>query len=270
MSFSRSSSQVYFESLFPGPQGIPFRGLKKDTYLRRQLSTIEAARFKQCLDSDACFYYYKALLSYMESIPAIENRNFSWATVRLYYSVYYATKATLACRHIAIVRAERKLFYVKANNGESFKKCTDTTDHKAAMYTLRDLYGSVDELQSQTIDGKLSYEWMMDKREEVNYKDIQFHDPNPPDFWETINQDIINSGVVSVINDLVNDEWIYSFQDDYGILAIPTKRLLLTVTDIINAGIEVSLNEEQKFFIEEYSNSLSEDTQNALLIWRQT
>ena len=267
MSFNRSLSQRYFESLFPGPQGLPFKGLKKDVYIHRQLSVNEAELFKQYLDSDVGFYYYKALLSFMESLPAIENGNFSWATVRLYYSVYYATKATLACRHIAIVRAERRLFYVKANSGETFVKCTDTTDHKASMYTLRNLYGSVDKLLTQTIDGKLSYEWMMDKREEVNYKDIEFHDPNPPDFWETIHQDVVNHSIVHVVNTLVEDEWLYCFQDDYAVLGIPTKRLLLTVEDIKNTGLNVIINSEQKSFIEAYSNRLTEESKNALLVW---
>lgn len=267
MSFNRSLSQVYFESLFPGPRGLPFRGLKKDVYIHYQLSYDEAEAFKNRLDCDVGFYYYKALLSFMESLPAIENGNFSWATVRLYYSVYYATKATLACRHIAIVRAERRLFYVKARSGESFVKCTDTTDHKASMYTLRNLYGSVDKLQTQTIDGKLSYEWMMDKREEVNYKDIEFHDPNPPDFWETIYQDVVNHGIVQVVDTLVKDKWLYCFQDDYAVLGIPIKRLLLTVEDIKNSSLNVIINSDQKAFIEKYSDRLMEESKNALLVW---
>ena len=100
-----------------------------------------------------------------------------------------------------------------------------------------------------------------------NYKDIEFHDPNPPDFWETIHQDVVNHSIVHVVNTLVEDEWLYCFQDDYAVLGIPTKRLLLTVEDIKNSGLNVIINSDQKSFIEAYSNRLTEESKNALLVW---
>ena len=38
----------------------------------------------------------------------------------------YTSKAFLACKGIALLRAERKMFYLKARNGEKIKKCRET------------------------------------------------------------------------------------------------------------------------------------------------
>ena len=83
-------------------------------------------------------------MSYAEGLRAITTNNYSWATVKLYYSVFYASKAFLACKGIALLRAERKMFYLKARNGEKIKKCREHTDHKATMLTLIDLFKNQD------------------------------------------------------------------------------------------------------------------------------
>ena len=114
MSINKSGSQVYFEGMFTGSSGFPFRQISKAQYEQTSLKKQQADDMAQLLGDEIASYYYKALLSYIESIPALTNKLFSWATVRLYYSVFYAIKAYLACNNIAILRAERRLYYVKA------------------------------------------------------------------------------------------------------------------------------------------------------------
>lgn len=268
MSFRKSETQNYFESMFPGNGGVPFKGLKKSIYETTILSEEQANCFASRLENEIASYYYKALLSCTESFSAIETHNYSWATVRLYYSVFYACKAYLACKNVAIVRAERRLYYFKASNGEKVNKCEDHTDHKGTMYVLEREYGIQDLLQSNSIDDKKVYDWMMEKREEVNYKDIEFHDPNPPEFWEKIEEEVKDKGLIRVIEMLATDNWIYCFQEEYGILGIPIKRLILTVTEIRKSGKMVSLTEDQKKFIEQYTYMLNEKTQKDLLLWK--
>ena len=168
MSINKSRSQIYFEGMFTRVGGIPFRQIPKAEYEETSITRQQANEFKEYLESEVVSYYYKALLSYMESIPSLENKLFSWATIRLYYSVFYAIKAYLACKDIAILRQERRLYYIKAKEGERFKRCEDTTDHKGSILTLCKLFKNIYTLLSNNIEDISTYQWMMKKREEVN------------------------------------------------------------------------------------------------------
>lgn len=267
MSINRSGSQIYFETMFTGRRGIPFRQVPKTQYEQTSLTKQQVLDMKQLLEDEIASYYYKAILSYMESIPALNTKLFSWATIRLYYSVFYAIKAYLACNNIAIFRAERKLFYIKVKENEFFKRCDDMTDHKGTILTLCKLFKN-DMLLSNSIDGIDVYHWMMRKREEINYKDIDFHDPNPPDFWSEINNEIIKKSVGVVVDKLVNDNWLYCFQDEYAILGVPTKRLTLTVNEIHRLGKPCYISKEKRDLVDSISNILSENSIQALEIWK--
>lgn len=269
MSINKSGSQKYFENMFTRSNGIPFRQIPKTEYEQTVLTKQQAEDYEKLLEDEIASYYYKALLSYMESIPALENKLFSWATVRLYYSVFYSIKAFLACNNVAILRAERKLYYIKAKENEVFKRCDDQTDHKGSILTLCKLYKSRDMLLSNNVDGINSYEWMMRRREEVNYKDMDFHEPDAPAFFEKISEEIAKNGIKSVIDKLVNDNWLYCFQDEYAILGIPTKRLILTVDEITRLGKPVHITSEKKQFIDDISGILSENSIQALEIWKR-
>lgn len=270
MNIKRSGSQIYFETMFTGSSGIPFRQVSKKQYEQTSLTRQQAFDMKQLLEDEISSYYYKAILSYMESIPALNNKLFSWATVRLYYSVFYAVKAYLACNNIAILRAERKLFYIRAKENEFFKRCDDMTDHKGTILTLCKLFKNNDMLLSNYIDGIDVYHWMMKRREEVNYNDIDFHDPNAPDFWSVISNEIAQKGISTVVDMLVNDHWLYCFQDEYAILGIPTKRLILTVNEIHRLGKSSYISDEKRNLIDDMSNILSENSVCALEIWKHS
>lgn len=269
MSINKNGSQVYFEGMFTLSSGVPFRQISKKQYEQTSLTKQQANDMAQLIEDEIASYYYKALLSYIESIPALTNKLFSWATIRLYYSIFYAIKAYLACNNIAILRAERRLFYVKAKEGEFFKKCDDTTDHKGTISTLCNLFKNSDFLLSNNIDGIDVYQWMMSRREEVNYKDMDFHDPDAPDFWGVINKEIAQYGIDKVVDKLVNDHWLYCFQDEYAILGVPTKRLILTVDEIHRFGKVINISTEKKELIDSMSNLLSENSVSALEIWKR-
>lgn len=269
MSINKSGSQLYFEGMFTGSSGKPFRQIPKAQYEQTIITKQQADDIGQLLEDEISSYYYKALLSYMESIPALNNKLFSWATVRLYYSVFYSIKAYLACNKIAILRAERKLFYIKAKENESFRRCDDTTDHKGTILTLCKLFKRSDLLLSNNINDMDVYHWMMQRREEVNYKDMDFHDPLPPDFWDILNREIVQQGIRSVVDKMVNDNWLYCFQDEYAILGVPTKRLMQTADEIHRMGKDLNISSEKKELIDSISNILSDNSVQALEIWKR-
>lgn len=269
MSIKKSQSQLLFETMFTGANGKPFDQISKGQIIQTQLTNEQAEILKNFLLDEMPSYYYKSLLSYMESIVAIKDKLFSWATVRLYYSVFYSIKAYLASQEVAILREKRRLYYVKAKENEFIKKCDDTTDHKATINTLKKLYNNIDWLLSNNIEEIDAYHWMMKKREEVNYRDLDFHDPNAPEFWSTINREIENNDIKAVIDNLVKDEGLLCFQDEYAILGIPTKRIILTVDEIKKQGKYLDIPDEKKELIDSMSNILSDDSIAALEIWKR-
>ena len=90
MSINKSGSQKYFEEMFTRVGSKPFRQIPKTQYEQTCITKNQADEFKRHLESEVASYYYKALLSYIESLSALEDKLFSWATVRLYYSVFYS------------------------------------------------------------------------------------------------------------------------------------------------------------------------------------
>ena len=77
-----------------------------------------------------------------------------------------------------------------------------------------------------------------------------------------------NYEIGGIIDLLVRDRWLYCFQDDYGILGIPTKRLLLTTEAIRLAGKIFSLDENKQTFIQSFACGLSDSSQHLLILWK--
>ena len=125
-------------------------------------------------------------------------------------------------------------------------------------------------LLSNNIDNIDVYHWMMKKREEVNYKDLDFHDPSAPDFWSELNTEIELHGIKATIDKMVDDNWLYCFQDEYAILGIPTKRIILTVDEIHRQGRHLEISEEKKQLIDSMSTILSQNSVQALEIWKRS
>ncbi len=247
MSINRSGSQTIFESIFTRNSGPPFRGISKIEYISTSINQSQANQLKLCLHDEAKKYYYKAVVSFAEAINRLEYNSYSWPTVELYYSAYYATRSVLNNFEYAILRAERRLYCIRARANESFQKCDNTTDHKATFEVLRKRL-SDDYLLSNTVDGQVAYDWIMEKREEVNYRDIDFHEPQPPEFWETINQELSSRRIWSIIDQLYNDtNGLFCFQPDYAILGIPINRLKATCNELKKSGFQGFPPEQQQF-----------------------
>lgn len=69
---------------------------------------------------------------------------------------------------------------------------------------------------------------------------------------------------------MVNDYWLYCFQNEYAILGIPNKRIMLTVDEIHKCGKKIDILEEKKQLIDSMSVILSDNSVQALEIWRRT
>jgi hypothetical protein len=62
------------------------------------LSAIEARKLQSYLKEDAVDYLYSAAVSLGDALCGVTRSLFTWATVKLYYSVFYAMRARLALK----------------------------------------------------------------------------------------------------------------------------------------------------------------------------
>lgn len=244
MSLNRYRAQQAFESFYGGLNTQQWKEVKPD---QKNLSKSECSVLQGNLNEDAKDLFYKGLVSIAEAISSIGHKRYSWATVKLYYSIFYFLRCSLACYGVIIIRCKKGIYYTKVREGETFTKVKERTDHKATIDIFNAIYGSGDILQSNFVNGKNPYDWLMGKREEVNYKDREFYEPLCPYFIEKINDHIKKDSLLKLVEKYINDkEYIYCFQEEDALLALPIKRLILTKEHMKSKGLINHLSEEKK------------------------
>lgn len=250
MTFKTSKCQEIFRNRFTGISGEPFVDFgngKKINNSKVEQSDVDL--FKDGIHEDIKAFYYKSLLSYVEGLAAVSRKNYTWATIKLYYSFYFGLRCSLLCRNIIIVRANKHLYYVRIQEKEPiYEKPAEMTDHGGTIDIYFKYFKNSDIICLQKIDDKDAYKWLKDCREIVNYKDAEFHDPNITELWAEIDYDINNTSFKQVLEKYSYKIEQYCSQATTAILAIPTVRIRNVVKDIKNENIEV-LSYEQKDWI---------------------
>lgn len=234
MSSDRLRTQIKFEEILSGNnitvwQSLTKAQIKNFAFNNANRSVLQVALMEDCID-----FYYKGILSLNEGIIAIETKNFSWATVKMYYSVYYLLRSSLCCNQIGFVRKERDAFNFD-NNINGSPLANGKPDHMAAIDLFKKYFELTDFLQSNKINGANSYDWLRHQRENINYKYRTFFEPDVPVFWENVNQQCEEDGIEFWLRKYLDDD-IYAFLDDHAVLALPLKRLLLTHKDLVTKG----------------------------------
>ncbi|GAA4382269.1 hypothetical protein [Hymenobacter koreensis] len=259
MSFSKIESQNYFENTVIVDLGSSWEVVKDSELKQLSLSSVHQHVLKEKLHDDALAFYYKGSLSLKEGLVGVRNRLYSWATVKLYYSIFYLLRCSLALKGVFFLRHMRELMYCNLNTSNSLTQLPAMykTDHRVTMYVVSNILTAYDFIQSNTINGMNAYEWMMQKREEINYKFKTFSEPDAPYFWEDIDDYIKNNSFSELLDLLLSDnEGVFLFQEEYSCLAVPLKRYLLAKNDISNSniGLEVIKNER---LILDYENDVA-------------
>lgn len=187
------------------------------------LSTIEATALLHCLNNDATSYIYSSIVIMADATLSINKGLFTWATVKLYYATFYAIRSLLAINGVCI-------FYIKTSPhkttpfildiqpGQLAKKGKGTT-HKLVLDTFKG-HNIEPYILSQPIDLQDPLEWLMQKREEANYKIAKFYEPQVPKHFKKI----IEYSLRRVIKDYLSDTTdLYLFDPDHAILSYPLR-----------------------------------------------
>lgn len=249
MTFNLSKCQEIFQNRFTGDSGVPFKDFNGGKKIRDVVvDPVDLAAYTSYREDDLINFYYKSLLSFSEGVAAIQRKNYTWATIKLYYSVYFGLRCSLLCRNTVLVRAPRFMFRFKLSPGSLYIRADDTTDHGGTIETYIKEYGKTDFLCSSKVDEKNPYLWLKECREIVNYRDEVFHDPFASDLWETIEHTALIDGMKKTLNNYIVEMDKYCFLPETAVLAVPLNRILTTAQDVKNEVTDC-LEESQKEWI---------------------
>lgn len=227
-------AQQYFDNVI-NPAGNPPAGIA--------LNPITAAMLALELAEDAKSYYYSAIVSIGDAVQGIQREMFSWSTVKLYYSVFYSLRAILAVHKCAIlyhvVGQKGTPYRLLAAAGQAPTKISGNT-HKVVLqqYTLQ-FPGAP--MVTQLIGLDKPFDWMMDRREETNYKNAKFHEPAAPVFFKNI----ASGNIRQILLAYIHDNGAYAFDPDHAILALPIAAIQAAKTAFTAKIPSVALTEDE-------------------------
>ncbi len=245
MSFDRYRAQTFCETILGCNDFEEFYNTHYSTIESFSLDTDSSFALSNSLQQDAIDLYFKGCQSLTESLFNFNNKLYSWAVIKAYYATFYFIKADFAIRDYALIR-HKCIYYLKASSGAipvtKGRKGTNRTDytgdHKSALNYYKDLFYGSDILLSQEIEGQTAYQWLMKKREQINYQERHFNEPSRPDFLDYISQRVESGNFLNLLEEIKNDVgFVLTFQPEYAPLAIPYKRAMLTKKSFNDNGV---------------------------------
>ena len=108
----------------------------------------------------------------------------------------------------------------------------------------------IDPIQTNTIDSKVPYDWFIEQREVINYKHKTFPEPDVNEYWEGIHEYVRKNRLKKLLTDYLNDTtYLYCFQEEDAMIALPIKRMQETKNDFLRYGITELLPDDKKRFL---------------------
>ena len=252
INFDRRLTQGYCSTICDaGRLATPDHKYNFKTY---SLTAADCAALEPMAKKDAVGLYYNALVSFVQGCHALMAGCVSWASVELYYSIFYATRANLYYKDYLLIR-DRGLYLVKILPNEhpvSKDNKKYNNDHSGTLLHFIDKFQNSDFLCSNTIDTMNVYLWLMDLREATNYRHKAFNEPLCFAELATAVASVKANGIVKVLNDFKTDFDTYCFSNNHAWLCAPYFKLI-EVGAMYKAGPE-KLSQDQVDYI---SRSLS-------------
>lgn len=181
------------------------------------LSNTEAATSAACLKDDAAGFLYSACVSICDAVRGIQGQLHSWATTKLYYSVFYGVRALMAARGRGVFYERKKPRRLHAVPGAEVTQPKGATSHATVLGMFsQEMPGHA--LLDQPIELLLPPLWLMQKREEANYRQCRFGDPVAPAHFRGVSRMGLRRALEAYVSD---DSTLYAFVPDHAMLAYP-------------------------------------------------
>jgi hypothetical protein len=178
----------------------------------------DSVTLRPALLEDANDYYYSSCLSVVDGLRGVDVGFFTWSTVKLYYSVFYALRAIMAWNRVMVFHPENAGPYsMTVAPGAHPEWMSGKGTHKALLGCFRRLYPT-HPLLSQDIELVDGLQWLLDKREGANYVIPRFCEPGIPSHYEKI----VDLGVRKATTAYLGPEGsLLAFDRDHSIVAFP-------------------------------------------------
>lgn len=206
------------------------------------LSEIEARILQLNLREDACDYLYSATVSLGDALCGLTRGLFTWATVKLYYSVFYTIRARLALKGFCI-------FYIKTNPYSIYSAASQQAQkekgqtHKVVI-KLFERKRIDDFMLSQPIELEDPVNWLMKRREDANYKIARFTEPCIPKHFIKL----VDFGVRESCQAYLSDKsGRYMFDPDHAMVAYPISLIDRAFSEFHNENLSVQNNDSISF-----------------------
>ena len=223
--------------------GLFSPGASKTVVRSRMLTPVEAASLNGGLRADAADYYYSGWISFLDAVQGINRGFYTWATVKLYYTVFYAFRTSLALDDICTFHVGKSQYTVIARAGAMPTSCTDRGTHKAVMKAFQRRNPN-HPLVSQQIELQDAVDWFIEKRETANYGQARFSEPNCGVEFDYA----LSNGLRRAINAYVEEATLlYVFDPDHAIVAYPLRALDLIGAQLVAVGLVGLTKDEQGF-----------------------
>ncbi len=213
------------------------------------LSFSQAKSLKAALHNDASGSIYSSAVSIGDAIQALHHNFFTWATVKLYYSTFYLMRGLLALEaNTAILYSNRSPYTWRCKPGEIPERRKGNT-HKVVLNEFEKSLPN-HTLLSQKIGLSSPLDWLMNLREEANYKIPKFQDPEAPIHFKFIQKSNMRQLLGAYALDA---QQLYMFDEDHAILAFPIGALKHALKMLKNSDAPLD-SIEQKYLISIFSD----------------
>ena len=253
MSFNRYRVQSAIE-LDIGCEELDKWGSYLDKFKNYQVDRSKEGMLLNELKYDAADIYFKAVFSIADAINGLYNKRHSWSVIKLYYAVFFLLRCSLATQKYAFLK-NKGIYTLKIAQNESPTRRDNgkylgekvSGDHKTTIKTYIDIFSSSDILQTNMINEKVVYVWLMELRNQVNYRERDFTEPAGKYFVPNIlNQSKIKNQIEEYLTDT---SYVYCFDEDHSALATPLKLAQIVRNQLYNFIDFEPISQEKKLEI---------------------
>lgn len=180
MNFNRYSCQEFIESEVGCADPTQLQTFKEQIR-NYTLPPDKVLILKEALSSDAIDVFYKSALSFLEVLYSLKRGHSSWAIVKLYYSVFYSLRCFLLLNSYAPIKnGKGEIYFIKCEaNSPTIKISTGSIkgDHKTTIRAFNEFF-PMHKLNTNKIESDSIFDWAMQCRELVNYRNSSFIEPD--------------------------------------------------------------------------------------------
>lgn len=184
------------------------------------LNSSDAATLGQLSQGDASNYYFNALVSFWEAMAGLLANRGTWATVKLYYSAFYASRALLLSGKYCIFYIDTTPYSILISTGSIPKKGKGHT-HGYVLDSIESVANSIcPEIFGQSIgvtNSTSPLKWLSGLRERANYKDAKFLEP-------MIQEELVYACTVGIRKCLLaymHDNKAYLYDEKHAAICLP-------------------------------------------------